>query len=147
GVGPSSIGPRPQMTSSASTSNVLLYDRLGRPTSSSQSTSGNTYGFTYAYDRAGNLTLRSYPSGRAGTTTWDRASRVASVQQTAPAAGAGPFVSGATNAPHGAPAERSLGGGPRHERTTSFNSRLQPTVMGLGTAAAGDLSFLRLQYG
>jgi RHS repeat-associated protein len=85
----------------------------------------------------------TYPSGRTVTTGWDRASRVASVQQTAPSS-LPPFASQARYAPHGAIRQLQLGSG-LWESTTLFNSRLQPRILGLGSTE-NNLSLLRLEY-
>ena len=136
-------GRMTQVSNSVSTSDYLSYDRLGRIKQSRQTTGGIAYGFTYGYDLGGNRTSMTYPSGRTVTTGWDRVSRVASVQQTAPTLA--PFASSAEYAPHGAMRRLLLGNG-LWESTTLFNSRLQPRFMGLGTTQT-NLSLLSLEYG
>lgn len=124
--------------SSASTSQVLSYDQLGRVLHSSQTTGSRTYPFEYTYDRAGNLATEKYPSDRVVTVTYDLAARPTQVADATTA-----FASSATYASHGAVADFQLGNS-LYEHA-SYNSRLQPHQMGLGLTAVSDV--FRLTYG
>jgi RHS repeat-associated protein len=104
----------------------------------------------YEYDLAGNLTSETYPSGRVVETRYDEAGRLAGVKNQATGlyyAGAAP--TDVTNriryAAHGAMAKMRLGNGLWEHAT--FNSRLQPVEIGLGTSAGIDAGKLRLTYG
>ena len=118
------------------------YDRLGRISDSRQITGGVTYPFSYGYDRAANLTSRTYPSGRTVTVSHDRPGRITSVQPAGSTTFA--FANQAQYASHGAIVRLRLGN-ERWESTTAINSRLQPETMGLGTSSGG-LDLLRLDY-
>jgi RHS repeat-associated protein len=140
---PYSRGRLTQVSNSVSTTDYRSYDRLGRIKQSRQTTESTAYDFSYDYDLAGNRTFTTYPSGRTVKTGWDRASRVASVQQMAPVI-LDPFAWKAQYAPHGAIRQLQLGNG-LWESTTLFNSRLQPRVLGLGSMV-NDLGLLSLEY-
>jgi YD repeat-containing protein len=67
--------------SSASTSLLSAYDAVGNVLSSQQITGGQTYSpFTYTYNKLGEITSQTYPSGRKVATAYDAAGRPASVQ-------------------------------------------------------------------
>lgn len=134
--------------SSVSTYNYSAYDVLGRVKSSSQTTGAVTYSMPeYKYDLAGNLTSEKYPSGRVVETKHDAAGRVAGV--TNPATGlyyAGASSDSANRIQYtaaGMPSSVRLGNGLWEH--TAFNTRLQPTQIGLGASAA-DSSVLKLDY-
>lgn len=133
--------------------NYLGYDALGRAERSIQKTNDGqtdqTYTFTnYDYDLAGNLTSQTYPSGKIVETKYDSAGRIAGVKKH----GVDDYYAGAASdgqnrlqySAHGALTGMKLGNG-RWEHTT-FNSRLQPIEIGLGTAQAGA-DLLKLEYG
>ena len=127
------------------------YDEMGRMTRSLQRTGGQDYSFpSYVYDLAGNLTLQTYPSGRVVKTEYDAAGRVAGVRNGA----SGPFYAGGAAADsvhrisytaHGAASAMRLANNDGLWEHTSFNSRLQPTLIALGTSAA-DASKLSIGY-
>lgn len=130
------------------------YDTLGRVTSSHQITStpqagAVSYQISYGYDLAGTLTRESYPSGRVVLTGTDAAGRIAGVKDQA---AAGYYVGGAASdaanrlgyAAQGAVSVMRLGNGKWEH--TNYNSRLQPTQIGLGTSST-DSSLLKLDYG
>lgn len=138
-----------QVSSSLSTYSYTAYDALGRVKGSSQTTRGATYSMPdYQYDLAGNLISEQYPSGRVVKTEYDAAGRVAGVKNQA----SGLYYAGAVSTDSanriqytagGAPSSVKLGNG-LWEHTT-FNSRLQPTQIGLGTSATNS-SALQLDY-
>jgi RHS repeat-associated protein len=98
------------------------YDPVGRPLASTQTTSGVSYTFGYAYNLAGDLVTETYPSGRVVNTGFDGANRPVSV--TGSNAGANKaYVSGITYWPHGSPSSLALGNG--LQSSSQFNSRLQ----------------------
>lgn len=137
------------ISSSASTYSYAGYDELGRVTGSSQITAGQP-AYTmpnYQYDLAGNLLSQTYPSGHVVTNEYDRAGRLSGTKQ-----GSGSYYAGAapTDAAnrlqytaHGAVAAMKLGNGLWEH--TVFNSRLQPTQIGLGTLSTNS-TVLQLGY-
>ena len=141
-------GQLTSVSSSVSSYHYTGYDAVGRVTSSSQVTGGQTYTMpNYTYDRAGHLTAQTYPSGRIVTTEYDAAGRIAGVKNQTGSYYAGAAATDATNrfqyAAHGALAALRLGNGLWEH--TNFNSRLQPTEIGLGGTSA-DSIHLRLGY-
>lgn len=108
-----------------------------------------TYKTEYAYDLAGNLVAEKYPSGRVVNVEYDDAGRTAGVKNQATNAyyvggGAADNTSRIRYAAQGAVEAMRLGNGLWEH--ASFNSRLQPEEIGLGTSAA-DSGKLRLTYG
>jgi RHS repeat-associated protein len=140
-------------STSASDGTYTGYDELGRVISSFQQTDGNNYKLTYAYNRSGALISQTYPgstgagNGRVVVTEYDDAGRIAGIKKDASSYYAGGAPGDSVNrigyASHGAVATMKLGNG-RWEHT-SFNSRLQPIQIGLGTSAT-DSSVLKLDY-
>jgi len=128
--------------------NYTGYDQLGRVNVSYQQTDSTNYGFSYAYNLASEMTSETYPSGRVVQTEFDGAGRIAGVRnQSASWYYAGAAASDATNrvqyASQGAVSAMKLGNGKWEH--TSFNNRLQPTLIGLGTSTS-DSSLMRLDY-
>ncbi|HEX7317073.1 MAG TPA: RHS repeat-associated core domain-containing protein [Pyrinomonadaceae bacterium] len=134
---------------SVSTYTYASYDALGRVKSSSQTTDGVTYSMPdYRYDLAGNLTSAQYPSGRVVKAEYDAAGRLAGVRNHASGlyyagAGAGDAANRIQYTAGGAASAVKLGNSLWEH--TSYNSRLQPTQIGLGTSAANS-SKLQLDY-
>lgn len=130
------------------------YDALGRVKLSRQVTDtgtaegAKTYEMSYDYHIDGRLKSEKYPSGKIIETKYDAAGRVAGVQKQA----TGLYYVGATSnsadsikyGAHGAVVEMKLGNGLWEH--TNFNSRFQPTEIGLGSSRT-DSSMLRLEYG
>ena len=111
-------------------------------------TDGQTYSMSYGYNLAGGQTSMTYPSGRIITSEYDGAGRLAGVRDQS----SGVYYAGATStdvtnrmqyAAHGAVSVMKLGNGLWEH--TSFNNRLQPTQIGLGTSSA-DSSTMGLSY-
>lgn len=127
-------------------------DRFGRPHLSRQITDGGPsegYTFVYDYYLNGRLKTQGYPSGKIVETQYDAVGRVAGVKKQNDLYYAGGDPGILNNAevikytPHGAVSALRLGNGLWEH--TDFNSNLQVTQMGLGTAAT-DSSTLRLDY-
>lgn len=145
-----SKGHLTKVSSSVSTYSYTAYDAVGRVRGTSQMTDGVTYAMPdYKYDLAGNLVSEQYPSGRVIETQYDAAGRVAGAKNQA----MGLYYAGAaaTDTSNrirytsgGAVSAVKLGNGLWEH--TLFNSRLQPTQIGLGASAA-DSSMLKLDYG
>ncbi|MBI3679714.1 MAG: RHS repeat protein [Acidobacteria bacterium] len=130
-----------QVSTAASSTSFDLYDPFCKVRQSTQTTAGQSYGFQYTYDRAGNLKTLTYPSGRVVTTSYDDAGRP--VQMTGLRAGASTtYVSGAQYAAHGALMLLQLGNGVTE--STGYNNRLQ---MQTRTAGLPGITLLGLSYG
>lgn len=140
---PNSRGRRTSVSSSVSVYNINGYDAMGRATGSSQVTNGQTYTMGYIYDLAGNLTSQTYPSGRTVSTGYDVAGRMSGL--TGQSGGvAKTYASSFSYAPHSAIQSFQLGNGLWEH--AQFNTRLQPTQIGLGTSPSG-VERLKLTYG
>jgi RHS repeat-associated protein len=143
-----SKGRLTSISSNVSATNYSAYDAMGRVTTSNQITDGQTYSMSYGYDAASNLISLTYPSGRVIKSEYDAAGRTAGVKDQA----SGTYYAGGaynddTNrmkyAAHGAVSVMKLGNGLWEH--TAFNSRLQPTDIGLGTSST-DSSTVALSY-
>jgi len=127
-----------------SAGNYTGYDQLGRVTSSYQQTDFQNYGFSYVYNLASEMTRETYPSGNEIRTTYDTAGRVSDVKRYINDVLDKTYASQFSYAAHGA--AKSLQLGNLKGEHTNFNSRLQPTQIGLGTSATNS-SVLQLDYG
>lgn len=139
----------------STTGSYLGYDPLGRVKRSIQRTndgqSDQTYTFeNYDYDLAGDLKSEKYPSGRIVLSEYGQAGRLTGVKSQ----GSATYYTGTgANDPepnnqiqytaHGAVKAMKLGNGLWEH--TVFNSRLQPTEIGLGTTPSG-IDRLKLNY-
>jgi RHS repeat-associated protein len=115
---------------------------MGRVLNHSQTTTGSTFGFQYAYNLNGELELEGYPSGRQVRSCYDIASRPNQVQNVT---GSTPsnYASGVTYTPHGAIQSLTLGNGLQENYGYSAD-RLQLTSVAAFSTAA---SFFSLTYG
>jgi YD repeat-containing protein len=147
------VNSKGQLTSvgnSVSTYSYTSFDARGRVRGSAQTTNGVVYAMPdYKYDLVGNLTSEAYPSGRVVQTEFDAAGRLAGVRNQATGLYyVGGAAADAANriryAAHGAVTQAKLGNGLWEH--TIFNSRLQPTQIGLGQSGT-DSGVLRLDYG
>lgn len=125
-----------------------------RITRSKQTTDGVEYGggtdptkwMTYAYNLSGALIEQQYPSGRVVRNTLDQTGDLQQVQSKRANDTFKNYANGFTYTAAGAVAAMRLGNG-RWE-STQFNSRLQPTQIGLGSSATSqDLLKLNYDYG
>jgi RHS repeat-associated protein len=141
-----STGRLTSVSSSLSATNYTQFDALGRVKASSQVTDGVTYSMPeYNYNLAGSLTSEKYPSGRVITTTYDNAGRLSSVSGQMETIST-PYASDFAYTAHGAVKDMKLGNN-LYEHA-SFNNRLQPKEMDLGTTlGAGDKLKLEYAYG
>jgi RHS repeat-associated protein len=130
------------------------YDKIGRvvqsiqvtDTQSSGSPTPQAYGFNCTYNLASEMLTETYPSGRILATEYDTAGRIAGVKRDATSYYAGAAATDTSRiqyAPQGAISAMKLGNG-KWEHTT-FNSRLQPSEIGLG-ASSGASDLLKLEY-
>ena len=128
-TGTNGKGHLTQVVSTVSTTNYGPFDAMGRVTASSQVTDTQTYTFSYGYNLAGGMTSETYPSQRTVTTSYDAAGRINGVT----GSGNKTYASSFTYSPHGAVQTMTLGN--NLTETRQFNSRLQPTSIGLGSLA------------
>ncbi len=138
------LGNLIKVESSVSTTEYTSFDILGRVTGHRQTTDGKEYETDYTYNLSGALIEQTYPSGRKVKNTFDMNGNLAQVQSQKNATDiwrpyAGNFVYTAA----GAVSSMKLGNG-KFENTT-FNSRLQPTQIGLGSSATNQ-GLLKLNY-
>lgn len=127
----------------SSTGSYQGYDSLGRAVTSFQKTDSQSYGFSYGYNQAGQMTSQTYPSGRVVTTSFDTAGRISSLNGQKSGEANKTYASQISYALHGAVSAMQLGN--TKWEHTDFNSRLQPTQIGLGTSST-DSSILKLDY-
>ncbi|MGD9628009.1 MAG: RHS repeat domain-containing protein [Pyrinomonadaceae bacterium] len=108
-----------------------------------QTTDGQEYTTGYTYNLSGALVEQTYPSGRVVKNTFDADGALSQVQSKRSSETYRNFANGFVYNAAGAVTAMKLGNG-RWENTT-FNSRLQPTQIGLG-AGAYSQSLLKLEY-
>jgi RHS repeat-associated protein len=142
-----SLGRLTSVANSVSTYDYLEYDALGRIKHSRQTTvvDGIEHGYTmgYGYDLAGEMTSETYDSGRTISTTFDAAGRISGITGQKTGEAAKTYASQFSYSAHGAVVSLQLGNLMWEHLT--FNSRLQPTHIGLGENAQ-DSSVLQLDY-
>ncbi len=122
------------------------FDILGRVLSHSQITDGNTYNSSYVYNLSGALIEETYPSGRVVKNTLDQDGDLQQVQSKKLNGTLQNYANAFTYTSAGAVSSLRLGNG-KFENTT-FNSRLQPIQIGLGSSATSqNLLKLNFDYG
>jgi RHS repeat-associated protein len=123
------------------------FDNLGRVTGSQQVTEGTAYNpQSYVYNLSGALIEETYPSGRVVKNTLDNDGDLSQVQSRKANDSFRNYANSFTYTSAGAVSSLKLGNG-RWENT-QFNSRLQPTQIGLGASAASQNSLkLNFDYG
>ncbi len=129
------------------------YDGMGRVLGTTQTVDGQPYVMSYAYDLAGHLVSKTYPSGRVVQTGYDAAGRAGSVS--AQQLNRMPYADRIQYAPHGGMTDLLLGNG-LWEHTIYDGSRNQPalpgrlqvTEIGVGTTqGASDILQFNYDYG
>lgn len=139
-------GKLTKVSSSVSTTEYTAFDILGRVTSHKQKTDGNDYVTGYTYNLSGALIKETYPSGRKMKNTFDADGALSLVEAFYGVKGYRTVAGNFTYNAAGAVTSMKLGNG-RWESTT-FNNRLQPTQIALGTTQnATDLLKLNYSYG
>jgi RHS repeat-associated protein len=124
----------------------VSFDILGRVLNHQQITDGNTYDTAYAYNLSGALIEETYPSGRKVKNTLDIDGKLSQVQSSKANETLKMYANSFNYNASGVVASVRLGNG-RFENT-QFNSRLQPTQIGLGSnAASQNLLKLNFDYG
>lgn len=120
------------------------YDAAGNVNASAQVTGDRTFPvMEYGYNRAGNMTSQKYPSGRVVTMSYDDLGRVNSLSGQRAGEAPETYISLPEYTANAVTAALRLGNG-LWERT-SFNRRLQPTEIRLGTET-NQTSALKLSY-
>ena len=120
------------------------FDILGRVTGHKQTTDGNEYTTGYTYYLSGAVNEQTYPSGRVVKNTLDADGSLGLVQSKKTSSDFyRPYASNFLYNAAGAVTAMRLGNG-RWENT-EFNSRLQPTKIGLGSGVNSQ-SLLKLEY-
>jgi RHS repeat-associated protein len=76
------VGQLTSASNSNSTTSFTAFDNLGRVTTSTQSTNGQSFTFSYTYNLAGGLLTETYPSQRTMTVSPDGANRPNTVKGT-----------------------------------------------------------------
>ncbi len=138
------LGNLIKVESSVSTTEYTAFDILGRVTGHKQTTDGQQYTTGYLYNLSGALVEQTYPSGRKVKNTLDTDGNLAQVQSQKNSADIWrPYASNFVYTAAGAVSSMKLGNG--KFETTAFNSRLQPTQIGLGSSATNQ-GLLKLNY-
>ncbi|MFN0141014.1 MAG: RHS repeat domain-containing protein [Pyrinomonadaceae bacterium] len=146
-----SKGKLTKVASSISTTEYMAFDILGRVTRSKQTTDGVEYGggtdptkwMTYTYNLSGALIEQQYPSGRVVKNTLSTDGDLQQVQSRRINDTFRNYANGFAYTAAGAVASMRLGNG--KSESTQFNSRLQPTQIGLGNSATNQ-NLLKLNY-
>jgi RHS repeat-associated protein len=116
------------------------FDEIGRVLHTTETVESNpAYTMSYQYNLAGGLTSETYPSTKTYATSYDIAGRIAGV--TGPSSKV--YADSFTYAPHGGVAQMRLGN--LLWEHANFNTRLQPTEIGIGTGQTGSASVDRLK--
>lgn len=146
----SSIGRRVAVTTGGTTAGSYYgYDALGQTLRRIQQTDSVNHLVEATYNKAGAMTSETYPQvpGYTGRRTvsysFDTAGRLSSLNTAATTYAAAASVSNIGYAAHGGLASETLGSNLIHALT--YNNRLQPTQIKLGTTAA-PTSILNLSY-
>jgi len=141
-------GKLTSVSSIVSRTNYTSFDIMGRVTANQQITDDVAYNpMTYVYNLSGALIEETYPSGRVVKNVLDNDGDLSIVQSKKNQnAGFFNYAKNFTYTSAGAVSSMQLGNG-RWE-STSFNSRLQPTQIALGTVQNGtDKLKLNYDYG
>ncbi|MGD9631121.1 MAG: hypothetical protein AB7V18_17935 [Pyrinomonadaceae bacterium] len=132
-----------KVSSSVSTTEYTGFDILGRVTGHKQTTDGQEYTTGYTYNLSGALVEQTYPSGRVVKNTLDVDGSLSQVQSAKSGQTLRNYANGFNYNGAGAVTSIRLGNG--LWETTQFNSRLQPTQIGLGQGSATP-NKLKLEY-
>jgi RHS repeat-associated protein len=125
------------------------YDALGQSVRRIQRTDSVNYLVDATYNKAGSLTTETYPvvpgasDRRTVSYTLDLAGRLASLTSLATTYAPAASISTVSYAPHGGLTSETFGNNLIHAQT--YNNRLQPTQIKLGTAAS-PTSVMNLTY-
>jgi RHS repeat-associated protein len=142
-----SKGRLTKVTNGFSATEYTQFDILGRVLKSRQTTDGVVYNpMEYVYNLSGAMVEQLYPSGRVVKNTLDADGDLSQVQSQKANGTLQNYANSFNYTAAGAVSSMRLGNG-RWENT-QFNSRLQPTQIGLGAGAASqNLLKLNFDYG
>jgi RHS repeat-associated protein len=140
---PNAIGLLIKVSSSVSVTDYNEFDPLGRVKKSTQITDGQTYEMFYGYDRAGAMISQTYPSGRTVITGFDTAGRINALTGQKTGEANKTYASAFNYTSHSTIKQVTLGNTLIEQ--TSFNSRLQPVTIKLGSDTS-PASQLQLTY-
>ena len=141
---PNAKGKLIKVENAYSKTEYQAFDILGRVTQSQQTTDGTAYNpLTYTYNLSGALIEETYPSGRVVKNTLDNDGDLQQVQSRKANDTFRNYANSFNYTAAGAVASMRLGNG--KWETTSFNIRLQPTQIGLGSSATNQ-GLLKLNY-
>jgi RHS repeat-associated protein len=140
-------GVMTKVTNGFSATEYTQFDTLGRVLKSRQTTDGTIYnGMEYVYNLSGAMVEEKYPSGRVVKNTLDADGDLSQVHSQKANGGLQNYANSFNYTAAGAVSSLRLGNG-RWENT-QFNSRLQPTQIGLGASATSQNSLkLDFDYG
>lgn len=137
------VGRMTFVSTSVSTTSYTQFDPLGRVLQSKQVTqagASQSYILSYEYNLAGQMTTQTYPSLKKVVTSYDSVGRISEVKdQTLNRV----YASGFSYAAHGGVTAMTLGN--NLIEGTTYNNRMQPVQIRLGTAASPS-STLKLDY-
>ncbi len=136
-------GKLTRVSSSISETRYTAFDLLGKVLSSQQITDGRTFNSSYVYNLPGAMIEQTYPSGRVVKNTFDNDGEVVQVQSKKVNDTFKNYANSFNYTAAGAVSSMRLGNG--LWENTSFNSRLQPTQIGLGSGATSQ-NLLKLNY-
>jgi RHS repeat-associated protein len=144
--GTNAKGKLTKVTNGTSTTEYTNFDILGRVLNHKQRTDNNDYTTAYTYNLSGALIEETYPSGRVVKNTLDQDGDLQQVQSSKSSGTFQNYANAFTYTSAGAVSSMRLGNG-KFENTT-FNSRLQPIQIGLGSSASSqNLLKLNFDYG
>ena len=136
-------GKLTKVSSSVSETKYDSFDNVGKVLTNQQITDGNTYAFGYSYNLGGMLTEETYPSGRVVKNTIASDASLSKVE-TMPSGGS--YATRAESFAYtAAGAVSSMKLGNNRWESAQFNSRLQPTQLGLGNSSS-DTSLWKVNY-
>ena len=135
------VGRLTKVSCLVSTTSYDEYDAMGQVKRTTQTIGDSGYTLLYGYNLAGGMKSQTYPSGRILSTSYDQAARIGSITGSKSGEPNKTYASNYRYSPHGAVAEMKLGN--ELWENASYNERLQPTLMGLGTTNANS-SFFKL---
>jgi RHS repeat-associated protein len=140
---PNAKGKLTKVSSSVSTTEYTAFDIVGRVKNHRQTTDGQIYDTGYTYNLSGALIEETYPSGRVVKNTLDADGMLQQVQSKKANDTFRNYANSFNYTAAGAVSSVRLGNG--KWENTAFNSRLQPTQIGLGNSAT-DRSLLKLDF-
>lgn len=130
----------PTTTRQMATATFYSYDIGGRITNSDQLTQGQHYPTSVdSYNNLSLPTAMTYPSGKVLTHSYNDAGQLLSITRDSQ-----PITDSVSYTAPGGVLQQHLGNGLYH--SMDYNSRLQPTIIALGTSANGLGDKLRMEY-